>query len=162
MAEGKGGFGKIGIMIAVLVLFMLMIVTFGVVGLFIGAFLVLGGLWIAYGGSHKSSGILLALAGEPKWFVILVIVIIALIVAGLISLTWGPLGLLGMILLFVSFYILFLQRANIVLTLRNPFVIIFACAIVFLILSFSGIDSAYIVDLSAIPGFAELHTLGAS
>jgi len=100
---------------------------------------------------------LVTLAGNQKWFAILVIFLVTLIVAGIISLTWGMLGLLGLFMLFASFYILFMQRANVALTMRNPFVIVFGLSMLFLILSWSGADAGYIVDLGAIPGFIELN-----
>lgn len=97
------------------------------------------------------------LAGDAKWFAILIIFILTLIVAGILSLTWGPLGLIGLFLLFVSFYILFMQRGNVAVTIRNPFSIVFIVAMTCLVLSFAGVDTAYMVDLSVIPGMIEIN-----
>jgi len=107
----------------------------------------------------KTSGVLVTLAGDAKWFAILIIFIVTLIVAGILSLTWGAFGLIGLFLLLVSFYILFMQRGNVAVTLRNPFSVVFIVSIIFLTLSFAGVDSAYIVDLSAIPGITELNQM---
>jgi len=102
---------------------------------------------------------LMTLAGDQKWFAILVIFIVTLIVAGIISLVWSLMGLIGLFLLFASLYILYMQRGNVAVTIRNPFTIIFIVALVFLTLSFLGVDKAYIVDLSVIPGLSELKQM---
>jgi len=150
---------NMGIWIVLLIVTVLMIALFGVIGLIVGALLIIAGLFFVFGGKRAGAGTLTALAGSPKWFAIIMIFIITMIVAGIISLTWGILGLLGLFLMFASFYVLFLQRGNVAMTFRNPFVILFATSLFFIFMSFSGLDSAWIVDLSIIPGFTELNMM---
>lgn len=152
------------LLIIFLFLFIMLIgLPFEIIFLLIIAILV--GLYFIFGkkkvGANmgRGSGVLTTLAGDAKWFAILVIFIFTLIVAGILSLTWGALGLIGLFLLFASFYVLFMQRANVAITIRNPFTILFAVAIVCLVLSFSGIDSAWIVDLSSIPGMNAINQM---
>ena len=102
---------------------------------------------------------LMTLASNQRWFAILVIFIVTLIVAGIISITWGVMGLVGLFLVFASLYIIFLQRGNVAMSFHNPATIFFIIGIVLLILNFAGVDKAYIVDLSAIPGLSELKQI---
>lgn len=92
-----------------------------------------------------------------KLYALIIAIIAVMLLAAVISVTWGLFGLVGLGCLAASFFILIMQKSNVKLG-ANPFTLLFIVAIVLIFLTqYGGLDTGEILNLGFIPGVAEFH-----
>jgi hypothetical protein len=99
------------------------------------------------GGSNKWD----ALASSPYGLVFLVVmIVIAMFMAGAIMLVWGLLAFLGTLLIFMALLLILLNRGH--THISWMFLVAVALGVVFIVLSMVGVDEGMQINLRFIPG----------
>jgi hypothetical protein len=94
-------------------------------------------------------------------FSLIIIIIIALIIASMISIAVGFLSFVGLCFLVASGYILLKKKGNVTINLQSPFFICVLIGLVLIVMSSAGLEVATL-DLSMVPGLKELNVLAHS
>ena len=71
---------------------------------------------------------------------LLVFIVVLLIVTAIVSQLWSLSGFIGLVLIFVSVYLVFKRGGKIAVTRNDPWIIFLILGIFFFILSYTGIQ----------------------
>lgn len=91
-------------------------------------------------------------------FGIIIIIVAALIIAGIISLVIGFLGFVGLCFLIAGAYLFLIKKGDVTITKSSPFIFCILLGLVLIVLSSVGLEIMQL-DLSGIPGLQQLHMM---